>query len=194
MTWIPLTEQEPNPALEKALSQATGGDHKPPKDMRAFVNDRYQVVARTNEGGMTWLSIKTHDRATTIPWRHKQQIKNEICGPNREAVEIYPTEARLADSANEYHLWVFPEGIVLPFGFQEGLVSNDEQQRKFTEAPHLGRQEPWEEGLTTGRNADTRYMTPDEEVVMDRIMRQLPEDGDSEAVEADQRKRISDLF
>lgn len=190
--WMPLTEQAVNPELLKALDAADSGSKD--TEVRVFGNDRYQVIARTNEHGTTWLSIKTHDRAANIPFRHKQQIKNEVCGPEREGVELYPAESRLADSANEYHLWVLPEGITLPMGFQEGLVSTDEQQRKFTDAPHPGRQEPWEEGLTTGRNENTQYMSRDQEVVLDRIMTDQPEAGDAGAVEADRKQRISDLF
>lgn len=61
-----------------------------------------------------WLAnSKTGKR--DIPWKIKQQIKNELFGPGRVAVEVFPTEEELVDSADIYHLWVLPAGFVMPF-------------------------------------------------------------------------------
>ena len=49
-------------------------------------------------------------------WAEKQQIKDELFGKKRCAVEVYPTEDRLVDVADVYHLWVFEKGYRLPFG------------------------------------------------------------------------------
>jgi hypothetical protein len=38
----------------------------------------------------------------------------------REAIELYPTEERVVDVANQYHLFVFPKGFIFPFGFTQG--------------------------------------------------------------------------
>lgn len=46
--------------------------------------------------------------------------KKSCAGPELEAVEIYPPESQLIDGANQYHLWVLPQGITCPFGFREG--------------------------------------------------------------------------
>jgi hypothetical protein len=35
-------------------------------------------------------------------WRELQRIKNEIVGDEIEAVELYPAESRLLDTANWY--------------------------------------------------------------------------------------------
>lgn len=98
------------------------------KKERVFVNSRYQVNMReipADDGGapLVHLSIKRRDKATVHDWRDLQRIKNELCGPEREAVEIYPAESRLVDTANQYHLWVLPEGSRVPFGFDERLVT-----------------------------------------------------------------------
>lgn len=118
-------------------------------------NNRYQCIARpfqTAIGEMWHLSIHTHDRGPVRNWRHLQQIKNEVVGENRTAVEVFPPERSLVDTSNEYHLWVFPAGESLGFGLDESLVSDDEGAKEFTDNPdHKGRQEPWEPGLTTGR-------------------------------------------
>jgi hypothetical protein len=106
-----------------------------------FVNSRYQVTViqfATPFGECARLSIKTHDKMPRHDWRDLQRIKNEICGPERWAVEIYPAESRLVDSANQYWLYVF-ERWVPPFGFGERLVGdgnwNGSIQRPFVDRP-----------------------------------------------------------
>ena len=88
------------------------------------------------------LSIKRHDKAAVHDWRHLQRIKNELVGPEREAIELYPRESRLMDSANSYHLYVLPEGKQIDCGWQERLVvTGDDVYR-----PGHPRQRPWPEG------------------------------------------------
>jgi len=99
-----------------------------PDAAKIYMNSRYQVVAEeyiadSFERPVTGLSIKRLDRSACRDWRDFQRIKNEITSPTCEACEIYPTEARLVDTANQYHLWVLPEGLHFPFGFTERLVA-----------------------------------------------------------------------
>lgn len=131
-------------------------------------NDTYQVLVRfcypkgwDEPGGdkrpvVRHLSIHRHDRHAVHDWRHLQQIKNEVVGEDAYGMELYPPEARLVDTANEYHLWVWPPGFDFGFGLSEGLVSDDDMVDEFNEGriegKHKGRQRPWEEGLTTGRS------------------------------------------
>jgi hypothetical protein len=71
---------------------------------------------------MLHLSIKRNDREPMHDWRVLQRIKNEIVGPDHEAVELYPAERRVVDTANQYHLWVFKSpDATWPFGWTEGL-------------------------------------------------------------------------
>lgn len=51
-----------------------------------------------------------------ISWAEKQQIKNELFGEDRVAVEVYPRTDRLVDVMDVYHLWVFEKHFKLPFG------------------------------------------------------------------------------
>lgn len=100
-----------------------------------WVNDTYQVIKR-NRGEMYWLSIKRLDKEPIHDWRHLQQIKNELVGPDNEGIELYPAESRLVDSSNQYHLWVFADPSVrIDVGFNERLVTDIEvrgtKQRKF---------------------------------------------------------------
>ena len=71
---------------------------------------------------MTYLSIKRLDKKSIHDWRHMQQIKNELVGTDYEAVEIYPNEKRLVDTANQYHLFVFPKNYLIPFGWHHRTV------------------------------------------------------------------------
>jgi hypothetical protein len=85
------------------------------------------TVKRPNFPELVWLSIKRIDKDTIHDWRHLQEIKNMIVGPEHEAVELYPAEARLVDSANQYHLWVLRDPKVrFPFGFDTRFVQGDE--------------------------------------------------------------------
>lgn len=118
--WTPFEEAEGNPLLP---------------DDRIFINSRYQVSVRMRDvpepfGLCIELSIKTRDRAAHHDWRDFQRIKNELVGEDYEAVEMYPSEKRLVDTANQYYLFVFPELQFsrgwFPFGFAERLVSEIE--------------------------------------------------------------------
>lgn len=91
-----------------------------------FKNDVYQVSIRRCNPEMLHLSIKRIDREVIHDWRDLQEIKNQLVGPEYEAVELYPAESRVVDTANQYHLWVVTDpGYRFPFGFSEGrIVSN----------------------------------------------------------------------
>lgn len=90
-----------------------------------WANDLYTVIVHEMEGGITHLSIRRNDRAAARDWRHFQQIKNQLCGAEREGLELYPAESRVVDTVNQFHLWVLPAGQTVPLGFQAGLRSNE---------------------------------------------------------------------
>lgn len=129
---------KPTPEQIKGLAEAGGVSEdeirksfadQEKRLIAVWINDLYQVNVLSvapieNWPDMVWLSIKRKDKQPIHDWRHLQRIKNEIIGPENEAVELYPAESRLADSANQYHLWVIkdPE-IKFPFGFKDRLVS-----------------------------------------------------------------------
>ena len=93
---------------------------------KVYRNSRYQVALRDCGNGlfgpMVHLSIKRIDRLPVRDWRDLQRIKNELVGENAEGIEIFPDESRCVDTANQYHLWVFPE-YRFPFGFSGRLVT-----------------------------------------------------------------------
>jgi hypothetical protein len=108
-----------------------------------YVNDLYQVIKRETPTGDGWppmwhLSIRRRDRKAVRDWRHFQEIKNRLIGPDHEGVELYPAESHLLDAANQYHLYVLKEpGVQFPFGYRDRNVSEESfrgsRQRPFAE-------------------------------------------------------------
>jgi hypothetical protein len=69
------------------------------------------------------LDIRRLDGGACKNWRHFQRIKNELVGPEFEAMELFPAESRLVDTANQYHLWVHADpGFRFPLGYLERFV------------------------------------------------------------------------
>ncbi len=104
-------------------------------------NSRFTVTITENDSGVTWLSFKNRDRTARHDWRDIQRMKNEIVGPEREALELYPAESRLHDSADQFHLWVMPIDKPIYIGFDERFVSEFRpdgtgSQRKFELKPN----------------------------------------------------------
>ena len=132
-----------------------------------WLNNQYQVSVRrrtgpgpfdpTGEcvngfseevGEITWLSIKRRDKGPQRDWRDLQHIKNDIVGPEAEAMEIYPAESRLMDTANQTHLFAIPLNQKIPLGFTQRAVRGPEQTLGLG-----GKQrEPESVGLTDGHH------------------------------------------
>jgi hypothetical protein len=117
-----------------------------PRDpaIQIYRNSRYQVhlrryAARDGGTGLIHLSIKRLDGQPHIPYRERMRIKDELCGPEYEGVELLPARSREVDLANQTHLWIIDEPISLPFGFFDG--------RLVSEAAIPGAtQDPWPPG------------------------------------------------
>lgn len=88
--------------------------------------DKHKLVDEHWKGTIRYLSIKRNDKEPIHDWRDLQEIKNQICGEESEAIEIYPAESRLVDTANQYHLWVFPKGERIPVGYNTRSVIDEE--------------------------------------------------------------------
>lgn len=72
------------------------------------------------------LSIKRCDRQPIRDWRVLQSIKSQVLSPEHEAVELFPADSRLVDTANQYHLFALPSTQVrFPFGFEERAVTDE---------------------------------------------------------------------
>lgn len=140
--WQMLVEQNPDdfspvrPEIVQACMEIYGideaearrrleADHR---NSRYFVNALYQVQATMVNATMMHLNIRRRDGGMFKDWRHFQQIKNEIAGPECEAVELYPAESRKVDTTNKWHLWVFPPGVRLDLGWSERDVQYEENR------------------------------------------------------------------
>lgn len=129
--WTPFVQLPPEVGKDVYI-----GDQEPPAAQ--FSNSRYHVAIWEDGdddhpmGHWVHLSIKDHDRSTRHDWRDFQRIKNELVGPEFEAIEIYPAESRLVDTANQYHLYVFATWRP-PQGFGSRLVADGKAR---TWGPH----------------------------------------------------------
>ena len=99
------------------------------RPLRTFRNNLYVVHSAytppfTPE--FTHLVVRRHDDAPCMNWKHFQQIKNEIVGPEYEAVELFPAESRLVDTANDYHLWVHSNpSFRFSLGWSQRIVAGE---------------------------------------------------------------------
>jgi hypothetical protein len=145
--WQPMANATPDAPADDPLRMAQEAE---PGFVGVFINDLYQVTYRDigtvnpdqaadMPPTVAWLCIRRIDAAPIHDWRHLQNIKNDLCGPECEAIEIYPAESRLVDTSNQYHLWVMPKGTVIPFGYQTREVSDGSfggnRQRPFADVP-----------------------------------------------------------
>lgn len=154
--WSPL-----QPAIRKELTEAQIREHvahalrimpdADPEKVRAMCtedvgdlwkNDRYTVHVLRFEGegpggcAIVQLSIRRNDRAPARDWRDFQRIKNQLVGPECEAVELYPAESRVVDTANQFHLWVVADPAYRwPVGFHAGRVVSSESSGGSVQRP-----------------------------------------------------------
>jgi len=119
--WQPMHEAVP---ADAEMFEATLGP-----DAQLWTNDRYSATIHpTSDDGLAGaclLTIRRLDRKPLRDWEHFQHIKSEVCGPEREAVELFPAASRLVDTANQYWLWVLPEGMTFDIGWDFGAVTSD---------------------------------------------------------------------
>jgi hypothetical protein len=92
--------------------------------VQVWENDLYEITVRIHHegwplGGGPWvqLGICCLDGEPRHDWRDFQMIKNQLCGEEWEAVELFPAESRLCDPSNYYILWCAPK---IPLGMNNG--------------------------------------------------------------------------
>jgi len=95
-------------------------------DESIYVNSRYQVHVRDFKDGGVHLSVKRLDQGAIHDWRDLQRTKDDLLGPDCEAVELYPAAERMVDTSNQFHLWgVRDPKYRFPIGWNEGrLISS----------------------------------------------------------------------
>lgn len=94
------------------------------EDCDIWKNSRYTVVRYYLESGMEVLTIRRNDKQQQRRWDDFQRIKNELCGEERYALEVYPAESHKVPVENQYWLWVLPEAHSP--GFDPSFIERDE--------------------------------------------------------------------
>ncbi len=81
-----------------------------------YRNEVFAVLERDAGDGVTHLAVASLS-GVRPRWWEMQRIKNELSGPERTAVEVYPPQSEAVDEADMFHIWVLPGP--LPFGIHE---------------------------------------------------------------------------
>jgi hypothetical protein len=123
-----------------------------------WANDLYSVYVRyigphdrPRSEQAIHISFHRHNRAAIRDWRHVQAIKNEVAGPERIGIEVYPPESMLMDEANEYHIWVLPpEALEEGFPFLLPRRVGTQEDMEAEQGKTRARQRDWQPGLPTG--------------------------------------------
>jgi hypothetical protein len=113
--------------LDISLPPYSTSPLKPSWLREAYKNGELWVQVQYHEtpfGRVKQLYIGRQDKRPIRDWYTLQWVKNQVCGSNAEAVEIFPPQSRLVDDANIYHLWVLPDGYSLPFGMRRDEAKN----------------------------------------------------------------------
>lgn len=130
--WQPLRRATPfRTAAKKAALVEMGVDPEIDLDGELWMSNKYIVAVRRTEEEpyhVVELSIRRTDRGYARDWRDFQRIKNQLAGPEAEAIELFPAQSRLYDTANQYWLWCFPPGEMVQVGFaaEDMVVSGAE--------------------------------------------------------------------
>lgn len=90
-----------------------------------WMSDRYTAIISREGGNISCISVRRNDRRPDIPWRHLQAIKSEIAGDEAEAVELFPAESRLVDTANQRWLWIADGMVRVGFNAGRQVGTND---------------------------------------------------------------------
>lgn len=121
---------KPSRPYDPMVQQDTAGTQAEEDGMEIWGNRLYTAsVMRWEDGwplgGGPWVKIGIHcqDGEARHDWREMQAIKNDIVGPDWEAVELFPAEARLVDPSNMYILWCCPR---IPIGMEHRMVMTPE--------------------------------------------------------------------
>jgi len=80
-------------------------------------------------GQIIELGITRHDGSAIHDWRHLQYIKNDVLGNDVEAVELFPKESRLMDTANTFWLYAIVD-YDFPFGFTMRNINDEIESAK----------------------------------------------------------------
>jgi len=83
---------------------------------------RYESGGAFGGGPYAVIGISALSEDAIHDWRDFQAIKNDLVGPEWEAVELYPAESRLVDPSNRFYLFCFPPGVLAALGWPHRQV------------------------------------------------------------------------
>lgn len=94
-----------------------------------WCNDKCQVFVYDYPEVEGWppiieMSLKLNSREPWRDWRDFYRIKSELCGTMCWAIEVYPSQDALVDSANQYHMFVFPPGMQFPIRLAQAAITD----------------------------------------------------------------------
>jgi hypothetical protein len=95
-----------------------------------WCNDKCQVFVYDHESPEEgWppyvvLSLKLNSREPWSDWRDFYRIKTELCGTLCWAMELYPPQHALVDTANQYHMFVLPPGVHFPMALKQMAITD----------------------------------------------------------------------
>jgi hypothetical protein len=71
-----------------------------------FIVERHSLPATSRQFEFR-LVVKRRDGQPIGDWRTLQDAKNQAVGAERGAIQVFPPESEVTDTANLYHLWVW---------------------------------------------------------------------------------------
>jgi len=70
------------------------------------------------------LMIRFGDGEPNHDWGLLQKIKNDLYGPHRVGLEVYPSEKYKQDVANMYWMFILPENYSCPIEYKRSINEN----------------------------------------------------------------------
>lgn len=84
------------------------------KDVRTvYRNHVFTILERADTSGVLHIGIASLSGIRPT-WYEMQRIKDELYGPEKTGVEIYPPAEDIVDGSDMFHIWILPGDI--PFG------------------------------------------------------------------------------
>ena len=114
--WVPLAQYGVPEEAQKASIIALFQNNRYVVYVKSFTSSELKTPDGKDSRGVH-LIVARHDKKKSRDWDDLQRIKNEVCGPTCEAVELFPSEMRRLDiPKHQTHLWVYDPTITLPHG------------------------------------------------------------------------------
>jgi hypothetical protein len=91
-------------------------------------NNVFSVLERLDKTGVIHAGVASLSGIRPT-WYELQRIKDDLFGPEKTAVEIYPPQQEIVDGSDMFHLWVLPDA--LPFGLTKVEKSSNADAAAF---------------------------------------------------------------